>query len=456
LFESTNLTESVTHFIFQLAIILIAAKIFGEIVARWAKLPAVLGELSAGVIIGPYAFGALHFGSLGPLFELPPGQIINPFDALPLEIYATGQFAAIVLLFAAGLETDLRQFLRFAGPASLVAIGGLVLPFFLGAGATIVMGFADSLSDPVALFMGAIMTATSIGITARILSEINRLRSPEGTTIIAAAVLDDVLGILILTMVIAVANSGNVSLGELGIVGVKAIGFWLALTGLTLVASNWIFRALAWFSVPGTMLVVALAFALLGAALAESVGLAMIIGAYSIGLALSPTPLGRTIHESLMGVYHTLVPVFFVTMGMLVNIPAMANTLWFGIVLTILAIVGKIVGCGIPAMVAGFNPRGAWRVSVGMLPRGEVALIIAGVGLANSIIGIEEFGVAIMMTAITTLITPILLSPAFRSDRTGWRRAVPPPITNSSQNPHNGSAQPKPMTDPLAETSENV
>lgn len=431
MFESAGLTESVTHFIFQLAIILIAAKFLGEVIARWAKLPAVLGDLLAGVLIGPYALGALHFGSLGPLFELPPGPITNPFDALPLEIYVTGQFAAVVLLFAAGLETDLRQFLRFAGPASLVAIGGLTLPFFLGVVATIVMGFADGIGDPVALFMGAIMTATSVGITARVLSDMNRLRSPEGTTIIAAAVVDDVLGILILTMVIAVAHSGQVSLQELGIVGVKAIGFWIALTGLTLVTSNWIFRGLAWFSVPGTMLAIALALALLGAALAESFGLAMIIGAYSMGLALSPTPLGKTIHESLMGVYHTLVPVFFVTMGMLVNIPAMADALWFGIVLTLLAIVGKIAGCGLPAMVAGFNPRGAWRISLGMLPRGEVALIIAGVGLANSVIGVEEFGVAIMMTAITTLVAPMLLSPAFRSEQTGWRRSAPPPVADN-------------------------
>ena len=148
--EAESLTELVTRTVFQIAIILIAAKILGESVARYIGLPPVLGDLVAGVIIGPYALGALSIGSLGPLFELPPGPLVNPFDALPTEIYVIGQVAAVVLLFVAGLETDLRQFLRFVTPASLVALGGLLIPFFLGAGATIAMGFADGLNDPVA------------------------------------------------------------------------------------------------------------------------------------------------------------------------------------------------------------------------------------------------------------------------------------------------------------------
>ena len=290
------------------------------------------------------------------------------------------------------------------------------------------------------------MTATSVGITARVLADMNRLRSPEGTTIIAAAVVDDVLGILLLTMVVAVSDGGQVSLGELGTVGAKAIGFWIALTGLTLLAAHWIFRILAWFQVSGSMLALAVALALMAAALAESVGLAMIIGAYSVGLALSPTPLARSIHEPIMGVYHTLVPIFFVVMGMLVDVTAMGDALLFGLVLTLLAIVGKVVGCGLPAMLTGFNPRGAWRIGVGMMPRGEVALIIAGAGLAHSVIDVQEFGVAIMMTAATTLLAPVLLGPAFRMGGSGLRQALSPPVAEGG--PPSGDEGPHTQTDP--------
>ena len=420
--EPENLTEIVTRIIFQLAVILLAAKVAGEVCIRYLRVPPVLGELAAGVAIGPFALGALQIGGVGPLFPVPHGALGDPFQAIPREIYVIGQMASVVLLFTAGLETDLKQFLRFAGPATLVALGGLILPFSFGVAATVVMGFATGFMDPVALFMGAIMTATSVGITARVLADLGRLNTPEGTTIIAAAVLDDVVGILVLSMVVALATTGVVSASALGLIAVRAIGFWLGLTAVILLTSGWIFRTLMGFRVPGATLALTLALALAAAALAEQAGLAMIIGAYSVGLALSSTPLRQRIEESLMGVYHALVPVFFVVMGMLVDLGAMQGTLLFGLVLTLLAIVGKIVGSGGFALLGGFNRRGAWRIGLGMLPRGEVALIIAGIGLARGVIGVQEFGVAIMMTLVTTVLAPVLLVPAFRGDRPGTRR----------------------------------
>jgi Kef-type K+ transport system membrane component KefB len=420
--EQEHLTEIVTRIIFQFAIILLAAKIAGEVCLRYLRVPPVLGELAAGVAIGPFALGALQVGGLGPLFAIPPGALENPFQAIPREIYLIGQVASVVLLFAAGLETDLKRFLRFAGPASLVALGGVVLPFGFGVMATVFMGFADSFGDPVALFMGAIMTATSVGITARVLADLGRLNSAEGTTIIAAAVLDDVVGLLVLSMVVALATTGGVSAGALGLVAARAIGFWLGLTAVTLLASGWIFRVFTGFRAPGATLALSLALALTAAALAEKAGLAMIIGAYSVGLALSSTPLRHRIEESLMGLYHAIVPVFFVVMGMLVDLGAMQGALLFGLVLTLLAIVGKVVGSGGLALLGGFNRYGAWRIGLGMLPRGEVALIIAGIGLTRDIISVQEFGVAIMMTVVTTVMAPVLLVPAFRSERSGMRR----------------------------------
>ncbi|MBI4338849.1 MAG: cation:proton antiporter [Chloroflexi bacterium] len=419
-----ELTERIVHLVLQLAIILVAAKVAGELCLRILKVPPVLGELVAGIIIGPFALGAISLGSFGALFPTPHSDGATA-AGIPLspELYAIAQVASIVLLFAAGLETDLKQFLRYAGPASLVASGGVLLPFVLGAGATVLFGFTQSWMEPEALFMGAIMTATSIGITARVLGDLGRLDSPEGVTVVGAAVLDDVLGIMMLTIVVGISASGSVSPGGVAIIGGKAIGFWIALTGLGILVSMPVSRLLGWFKVPGAELALALALAFLGAALAEGFGLAMIIGAYSMGLALSQTRLARELEEPITAVYHALVPVFFVSMGMLVNVPAMGSALLFGLVISALGIIGKLVGCGLPALATGFNLRGAMRVGVGMLPRGEVALIVAGIGLARGVVEQDLFGVSIMMTVVTTLLAPILLVPLFQRGGEGHRSA---------------------------------
>lgn len=422
--EGEPIAEIVTRIVFQLALVLVAAKLTGEVFERYLHITPVLGELAAGILIGPYALGGMRLGGIGPVFPVAEHVLVNPVAAVPLELYVIAQIAAIILLFSVGLETNLRQFLKYSGPALLVAAGGVALPFALGSSATVAMGFAPSLGSPLALFMGAILTATSVGITARVLSDLGSIASPEGVTIIGAAVVDDVLVILVLTVVIAFTATGEVSLGELGLLGAKAMGFWVVLTGLMILASKWISRFFMGLRVAGAALVLALAVALLGAGLAETFGLAMIIGAYSVGLGLSGTPLARRIEEHLEGVYNFLVPVFFVAMGMLVDVSRLGEVLVFGGVLTLLAIIGKVAGAGIPALAVGFNRRGAWRIGVGMLPRGEVGLIVAGAGLAGGAIGTQEFGVAIMVVLVTTPLAMLLLVPAFRSGLPGTRRAT--------------------------------
>ena len=441
--EGAELTHLVTRIVLQLCVILVAAKVAGEISQRYLKIPSVLGELGAGIIIGPFALGSMELGSLGPIFAVTANVDLNPIAVIPTELWVIAQIASIVLLFTVGLETDLKQFFRFVGPATAVALGGVVLPFSLGVGATVMLGFADGFLDPVALFMGAIMTATSVGITARVLSDLNRMNSPEGVTIIGAAVVDDVLGILVLSVVVALAEYGSITLGDIGEVAGKAVGFWIVLTGVMILGASLISRALLWFRGFGTALALALALALLGGGLAETFGLAMIIGAYSVGLGLSGTLLAKRIEENLMGVYHFMVPIFFVVMGMLVDVSAMGGVLGFGAVLTALAIVSKLVGSGVPALAVGFNNRGAWRIGLGMLPRGEVALIIAGIGLSRGVINQDEFGVAIMMTIVTTLIAPILLVPAFRDGKSGRRH----PITTDTSATPPAASQPGPTSD---------
>ncbi|MEE8471693.1 MAG: cation:proton antiporter [Dehalococcoidia bacterium] len=414
-------TELVTRLVYQLAIILFAAKLGGEIFERILKQPPVLGELLAGVAIGPFALGGLDLGGLGPLF-LHAGSAGGGFS-IPVspELWAFAQVAAIVLLFSAGLETDLVQFLRYAGPAALVALGGVVVPFALGVAATVAFGISGGFLSPEALFMGAIMAPTSVGITARVLADIKRLDAPEGVTILAAGVLDDVLAILALTFVAGISAAGSISVTHLLAVGGKALGFWVALMVLGILLSRYISRFLMSFRVSGARVSLALALAFLFSGLAESFGLAMIIGAYTIGLALSHTELARSLARPVAAVYHFMVPIFFVVMGMLVDIPAIGGVLVFGIVFSVLAILGKVLGSGLPALGVGFNRTGAGRIGIGMLPRGEVALIIAGAGLARGIIGVDLFGVSIMMTFVTTLLAPMIMVPLFRNRASGRR-----------------------------------
>lgn len=416
-----NITELITHLTIQVAVILVAAKLGGEICQRYFRVPSVLGELSAGVIIGPFAIGGWSIFGLDPLFPLAIHGGANSGIPVSTEIYFLAQFASIVLLFVVGLETDLSLFMKYAGPALLVAAGGVIFPFFLGMVSTVIFGPAEGLFSPEALFMGAIMTATSVGITARVLTELKSLHTPEGVTILAAAVVDDVLGILILTIVVGVSTIGSISAGGVAWVGFKAIAFWLVLTGGGILLAPYIARVIGKLQVPGGGVVLFLALALFAAAMAEMFGLALIIGAYSVGLALSRTELAHRMMDPLTAIYHGLVPVFFVVMGMLVDISAMKGALILGVVITLLAIVSKVFGGGLPALATGFTMRGAWRIGFGMLPRGEVALIIAGIGLVRGVIGQDLFGVAILMTVVTTVIAPVVLVPLFRSGGSGRR-----------------------------------
>ncbi|UCF80498.1 MAG: cation:proton antiporter [Acidobacteriota bacterium] len=430
-----NLTEVVLHLVFQLAVILCAAKVGGEIAERFLKQPAVLGELAMGMLIGPFALGQyVHLPHIGALFPPPAGH--TPI-AVSGELWAFAQVAVVVLLFIAGLETDLKNILRYGAKAFVIGLGGAIFPFFLGAWATSVFT-EHGMMSPMALFTGSAMTATSIGITARVLSDIRKLGTPEGVSILAAAVIDDVLGLLVLVIVIAMAAGAAVDdaglarpndlgglaaadgaqpgldWGELGWVALKAFGIWVGITAAGIFSAKYIERLFSAFKASGAKITLSLALCFLIAGLVELFGLAMIIGAYSIGLGLSQTEMSKELIKEMEGLYHALVPVFFVVMGMLVSFSAMREELVFGVVLSLLAIASKVFGCGLPALGLGFNVRGATRIGLGMLPRGEFALIIAGMALARGAIDTGLFGVVVMMTVVTAFLAPVLLVPAFR------------------------------------------
>jgi len=417
----------VAESIILLSVILICAKLFGEFTYRFLKLPRVIGELGAGIIIGPFALGGLAWGNLGPLFPIEQGSVIPVNQSL----YFLANIGAVILLFEAGLETNKKRFFNTIGPASFIALGGVIFPFFLGLFCTTMFGFAsfDSIQDLVpGLFVGAMMTATSVGITARVLGDLNKLDSPEGVTILGGAVVDDVLGILILAVIVGIETTGVLSGIGILIISVKAIAFLLFVSIAGSWASPWISSLImrlgtkpGFYSEPSIQLCLSLALVFLISGLAEKYfGLAMIIGSYSLGLALSGTPLFQQIKTPIHRLNGVVVPIFFTVIGMQVNLQAIfggnsiVNALLFAVALSILGIISKLAGCGLPALLVGFNRSESWKIGVGMIPRGEVALIIGGIALASGVISQQIFGVTIIMTLVTTIIAPIMLVRSYR------------------------------------------
>lgn len=458
------LTEKMTLLALQIGLILFAAKL-GGMLASLAKMPSVLGELGAGILIGPWALGGIGFGSglfqyglfRGGVLEVAKAAGQSPFAVSP-ELYGICTIASVVLLFLSGIETDLKMFLRFAFAGSLVGIGGVVFSFFFGNLCAVyaVSMFPELLGnigclaklheyvqsgevmkamlDPTALFMGIMSTATSVGITARILSERRKMDSAEGVTIMAGAVIDDVLGIIVLAIgmgIIGAQTAGaaagvakaGIPWGSIGMTALQAIGVWLGGTLIGLVLARRISWLLKLFKSPVAIATLAFGLSLVIAGLFEAMGLTLIIGAYVMGLALSRTDLKHVVEENLQSVYMFLVPVFFCVMGMMVDVSALCSkpVLVFGGIYTLLSILAKVVGCALPSFLCGFNAKGALRVGAGMIPRGEVALIIAGIGLSNGYLTQEAFGIGILMTLVTTVVAPPCLMGLFNVKGDGVR-----------------------------------
>jgi Kef-type K+ transport system membrane component KefB len=404
--EGANLTHKMTNLVLQLAVIIIAARLAGYLFERFLKMPKVLGELLAGIIIGPYALGGIGIGGW-KLFPFPMGFVEGDIALTP-ELWGLAVIASIVLLFLTGLETDLPTFIKFSGKGSLVGLGGIVFSFAFGDLITIAMvKDVSSFMDPTALFMGVMSVATSVGITAQVLSQKKKMSTPEGVTILAAAVFDDVVGIIVLAVVIGIGDGAGAGTdwGHIGIIALKAVGIWLGSTLLGIFLAPKLTKGMKKFKSMEIISGMAFGIALLVAGLFEKAELAMIIGAYIAGLSLSQTDISYEIRESIQGVYDFLVPVFFCAMGMLVDLRLFAQPeiIIFGLVYVVIAIAGKVLGCGLPALATGFNWRGALRIGFGMLPRGEVILIMAAQGLSKGIIGTNMFGVGVLTMIITTV-----------------------------------------------------
>lgn len=449
-----SVVQQIAILAIQLGIIIFAAKFCGDI-AKKLKLPSVLGELAAGILIGPYLLGGIPLplhGMGNGLFGFLSVVKVENTSALVVEnaaviqnvsfsmyhasLYALATLGSILLLFMSGLETDLRMFFRYSVVGTVVGIGGVIFSFLFGDFVGMWM-LKTSFMDPRSLFLGILCTATSVGITARILSERKKIDSPEGVTILAAAVIDDVLGIICLAIVMgivgATSDGSQIEWLHIGWIAFKCIGIWLGATVIGLLLARYIAKFLRFFKSPTIFSTMAFGMALILSGLFEQEGLAMIIGAYVMGLSLSKTDISFAIQHALHPLYALLVPIFFVVMGMLVDIRVFLDpeVLKVGLIYSCLAVLAKILGCALPALFMNFNWVGALRIGTGMVPRGEVALIIAGIGVTKMmslggatfpILDSKLFGVVIIMTLATTILAPPLLAISLSMGGKGVRK----------------------------------
>ncbi len=387
-----------------LAIILVAAKASGLLAVRLGQ-PAVLGELSAGVLLGPTVLDLFGFDFL---------------SAAPLEetTLLLAELGVIFLMFLAGLETDLEEVSKVRKVAILAGTLGVAFPIALGAASSLPFGF----SVREAVFVGIILSATSVSISARTLMELGVLQSRQGISILAAAVIDDVLVILILSFFIAF----GVDDGEGGGVGevVLIVGRVLLFFGAALVVGRFVLPPLARWSASAPMsegvAATAIVVILLYAWFAEYVGgVALITGAFIAGVLLRPTEVHRIIDEKMRTIsYAFFVPIFFVGVGLSANARGFeASDLLFLVAICTVAVVSKLAGSGLGAFLAGEGVRSSVQIGTGMISRGEVGLIVASVGLAQGLIDTNLFSIMVLMVLVTTLVTPILLKAVFATER---------------------------------------
>lgn len=370
----------------DLAVMFVGAKAAGYVFER-LRQPAVIGELLVGMILGHHMLGAIS-------------------DSHVLEVFQ--ELGAVILLFAVGLDTPLSELRAVGGRSLAVGALGIIVPF--AGGAILVYSLGNPSSE--ALFVGTAMVATSVGVTARVLSDLGRVREPESRVILGAAVVDDILGLLVLA-VVAGSVTGSLSVGSVVVLALLAIGFVILIGGL---GSKLVQRATPLLDRMGEsgIFAVAMGLCLVLASLAAALKLAAIIGAFLAGMALAETRDRYHLENRIAPVYSLLVPFFFVVTGSLVDLSVFLDLGTAGLTAAILvvAILGKLIGCGGAAL--GMGKRSAAIVGVGMVPRGEVGILVATIGLTRGVVGPDLYAVVVAMSVLTTLVAPPFLAALFK------------------------------------------
>ncbi len=373
----------------QLFTIFVWAKIFGEVFER-LSLPAVLGEILAGIVLGPYALNII----------VPSASIIS-----------LAEIGAIFLLFTVGLETSPRDLMRIGRTSLNVAVAGIVLPFCAGLLYLKLRG--ESTHE--ATFVAAAMVATSVGITARALQDLQVLKNRASQIILGAAVFDDILGMVLLAIVVSISSGTGVHWVHLSVVVAEAVGFALFMIYLGPGVIGRMRPGLQRLSMRDAPLVLALATCLLLSVAATKIGMAAIIGAFFAGLIFADYSPEWRLKPRVDGINQFLSPFFFFTMGARLDVRVFTgDVIVVAIVISLLALITKVVGCGLPVLKDGLH--NALKVGVGMTPRGEVALIIALIGLQMNMVSQRAYAIVIFMTGVTTLVPLPLLRYLFRDE----------------------------------------
>ena len=430
----------------SLVVIYFASKLGGELCAR-INLPPVLGELVGGVVVGISALHLLVFpeggadvtNSLLVTFlqstaGLSPEAAVSVFKAQSEVISVLAELGVVILLFEIGLESDLQELIRVGPQAAVVAVVGVVTPFAAGTAGLV---YLFNVPTVPAIFAGAALTATSIGITAKVLAEIGRLSSTEGQIIIGAAVLDDVLGIIVLAVVASLAKTGEIAIANVIYLIISAAVFLVGAILLGRFLSPYFVTLVNEMKTRGQLLLTALIFAFILSYVAAAIQLEAILGAFAAGLVLAETDKRRELEEQVIPVADFFVPIFFVTVGAKTDlgvlnpaVPSNREGLTLAIFLIAVAIIGKVV-----TGLAVFGQPGINRlaIGVGMIPRGEVGLVFAGVGSASGALSEATEAAIIMMVILTTFVAPPLLRFVFQEPESDITPSEMPALDSTSK-----------------------
>lgn len=392
-----------SHFVqvvISVCILLFAAKLMAELFVR-LRLPIVLGELLAGMIIGPFAIGSLLIVQNGALLQLSE------------EVKILGEIGAIVILFLAGLEMTPREFIKGGKASFTVGTLGVIAPFFIGFVIFQLFGFHTYQ----AMLVATALTATSVAISVQVLAEFGKLKSPEARLIIGAAVVDDILAIAVLSVITSLgAGTEAIDVVEVSFTIFKVLGFFAAMAIAAIFFVPKLVNSSLWKASGSIEGVVTAAF--FGAAgLAAVIGLSPILGAFVVGMALSSTKLFERVEHYVSKLGLIFAPLFFAIIGAQVDFRGInAEILMIGAIIIGVAVVTKLLGCGVPAWLFLKNPQQAKRVGIGMISRGEVGLIVAGVGLSSGVLTSDVYTTIVLMVAATTIITPLWLKIEYRKE----------------------------------------
>jgi Kef-type K+ transport system membrane component KefB len=390
------------HVMISLGVLLFAAKLMAELFHK-IKLPIVLGELLAGIIVGPFALGAL--------------LLINgePLVVLNETVRHVGDIAAVVILFIAGLEITPREFLRGGAAAFTIASAGVIVPFFVGFYAFTAFGI-EALQS---ILIATALTATSIAISVQVLTELGRMQSKEARLILGAAIVDDILAIAVLSVVITMVQTGNTqpAIFDIVLLIMQVLGTFAAILVVSVLVIPRILHTERLWKSRGSLEGIITAAFFAAAGIAAFLGLSPIVGAFAIGMAVASTRIIKQVHEYADKLQIIFAPLFFAIIGAQVDLRGFnLNVMLLAGFIIAIAVVTKLVGCGLPSLLFLKDKTRSMKVGIGMISRGEVGLIVAGVGISSGALSNDIYTAVVIMVAATTIITPIWLKISYKKD----------------------------------------